>query len=544
LKAFLLGEPLTWLFAKLNAASWFSQANKLYNSGQRPYREEPLSPWAMALACEGLSFLAGGASRRLGARARAQGAFPFVTDAVAPETQGELGRDLAEFWGPIWERPMTVPEVRALFARGRAELSGRGALTPSAFATAIVRRGVDAGIVELRRFVLGRTTSAKTFEPRYEGTFRLTSTAGAAKPSLPPPTSPLAAALDRVQRLIERLPRDAITKKSKRFVGLRGPVEVSLLQLVAAPQDSQAARALLDAIASALDRVDRNRGFREKHVYWEPLPIAWLPSLFAGEAPAVEARLALALVSGFPRSRSLALYRFGIEWNDTRNRFEHPSVPPARWTWGTGPLPRVMAAVQLRRCLDWQKAASTGSGESEACHLVFPASCSDVSVWLQAMLDEELLARWISRLALFDWRFVPSSVRSLAQPASPVRALDRSLPLFGLFAPLFDLRPVIPRGQPPDRDLLNPESGARTPSVARLLANLIRGGRLDAAVRAAGARYAMARAPVARTNAPWQVSEPERLLASLLFPVSNEERSILIECWLRPQRQKEVLTHG
>ncbi|MCZ6806483.1 MAG: type I-U CRISPR-associated protein Csx17, partial [Deltaproteobacteria bacterium] len=169
LKALLLGDPVTWMLEKLSAACWFSDTNKLYNSGQRPFREGAASPWAMALACEGLPFFAGGASRRLGSRARAVGAFPFVTRAGAPRAAGEAGRDLAEVWAPLWTRPMTVHEIATLFSRGRAEVGGRGVLTPSAFATAVMRRGVDAGITEFRRFVLGRTTSANTFEPRFEG---------------------------------------------------------------------------------------------------------------------------------------------------------------------------------------------------------------------------------------------------------------------------------------------------------------------------------------------------------------------------------------
>ena len=168
LKALLAGEPISWLM-ELNAASWFSDSIERVNSGQRPFAKGVTSPWAMVLACEGLVFFAGGASRRLGARARAVGAFPFVVQAAAPAASGEAGRDLGEVWAPIWGRPMTVPEVTALFSRGRAEIGGRGALTPSAFAVAIMRRGVDAGITEFRRFALGRTTSANTFEPRFEG---------------------------------------------------------------------------------------------------------------------------------------------------------------------------------------------------------------------------------------------------------------------------------------------------------------------------------------------------------------------------------------
>ena len=61
---------------------------------------------------------------------------------------------------------MTVPEITTLFARERAEIGGHGAVTRAAFAVAVTRRGVDAGIGEFRRFALGKTTSANTFEPR------------------------------------------------------------------------------------------------------------------------------------------------------------------------------------------------------------------------------------------------------------------------------------------------------------------------------------------------------------------------------------------
>src|SRR5581483_1578530 len=158
LKALLLGHPVTWMIEKLAAGSWFSEATKLYNSGQSPAREGQISPWAMVLACEGLSFLAGGASRRLGARsARAVGAFPFITQPIAASAEKEAGRLHGEIWTPLWSRPMSLAEVSTLFSRGRAELRARGALTPAAFATAIQRRGVDAGVSEFRRYTLGRT---------------------------------------------------------------------------------------------------------------------------------------------------------------------------------------------------------------------------------------------------------------------------------------------------------------------------------------------------------------------------------------------------
>lgn len=539
------GGPIAWMEKDLNAACWFSSANKLYNNGQGTFRDGLLSPWAMALACEGLAFLAGGASRRLAARARAVGAFPFVTRSAAPTSRGEAGRDSAEFWAPLWDRPMAVPEVTALFRRGRAELSGRVALTPSAFATAILRRGVDAGVTEFRRFVLGWTTAQDYVEPRFEGTFRLPAfdDAGSRSTSSATPTTVVATAtaLERVLGLIERLPPDRMVGQGWRVTGLRGPVEAATLRLAAAPHSSEAARAVLDAAVASLDRVDRNRSFREARVSWEPLPIEWLPSLFADEQPETEARLALALVSGFPLSRPLATYRFGVEWS--HGRFEHAERAPARWVWGPGDLPRVLSVVLARRTLDWESTRGKQQREEDPVRVLMPATGQHISRWLDGAIDERLLARWISRLALFDWRTVPNSVTALAHSSKGSIEASGALCLFGLLQPLFDLQSIRLRGAALPQSVLDPESGARTPAAARRLLALLRAGQIGTAIELARSRYAMAGTFLARSDAPWAVREPERLLASIIFPVSNGERADLVNRWLRPQRFKGANYH-
>ena len=119
---------------KAQAASWFSEGNKLFNSGQSPAREGQISPWSMVLACEGVDLFAGGVSRRLGTRARSLGAFPFVIGPAAPTGSGEAGRDRGEVWAPLWTRPAVLAEVQAIFSRGRAEVGSKCAVTPAAFA--------------------------------------------------------------------------------------------------------------------------------------------------------------------------------------------------------------------------------------------------------------------------------------------------------------------------------------------------------------------------------------------------------------------------
>src|SRR5690606_23075808 len=47
LRAVLQATPISWLEKDLNAATWFSHANKHYNNGQKAYRDGVLSPWLM-----------------------------------------------------------------------------------------------------------------------------------------------------------------------------------------------------------------------------------------------------------------------------------------------------------------------------------------------------------------------------------------------------------------------------------------------------------------------------------------------------------------
>lgn len=529
LQALLLGHPVTWMVEKLAAGSWFSEATELYNSGQSPARKGQISPWAMVLACEGLAFLAGGASRRLGARsARAVGAFPFITSPIAASAENEADRLRGEIWTPLWSRPMSLAEASALFSRGRAELHGRGALTPAAFATAILRRGVDAGVSEFRRYTLGRTTSSNTFEPRLEARFSLDAGADWAGEAV-------ATTLERVTALIEQrgFPRDG-----KRFVGLRGPIEAALLGVAAEPTNSEAGIALLDAVVSALDRIDRNRSFRECQVRWEPLPLEWLPALFCAEQPGTEARLALSLVSAFPVAQPFATYRFGVQWKygATYANYTHTDRPPPRWVWGPGDLARALGTVLSRKLLDQQAGANKARQRGRA---PLPATASQVRQWLDGDLDQELLAAWPARLALFDWRRVSQEVRTIVQRgAASVPRADGELALLGLLQPLVDQRPLVIRDLSDD-DLLAGETGARTTEAARALVSLARAGNFDAVLRLASSRYAMAHARLSTFGVTFAADSPDRLVAALLFTLSARDRAVLFERWLRPRRRPQ-----
>jgi CRISPR-associated protein Csx17 len=293
-------------------------------------------------------------------------------------------------------------------------------------------------------------------------------------------------------------------------------------------------------MVQTLDRVDRNRSFREARISWEPLPLKWVTQLFMDDAPSPEARLAMVMVSGFPVARPFTTYRFGAEFRGTR--FEHPERPPARWVWNAGALSRVLGQVLAGRVLDWERAEAEGRRDRVWPGFALSATAGDVGQWLNSQVDEESLAGWISRLAVFNWNQPKNVLHSLTAVRRDETPADPELCLFGWFQPLFNERPL--RVRLAQRvDALDPNTGARTAGAARAIAGLLNGGRVDAAVMLAGARYAMAGLRLIRNSVTWGVAEPERLLASLLFSVTDREETDLIERWLRPRRQERDETH-
>ena len=547
LLAFLHGEPCRCL-ADYSAGCWFSAANKAFNSGTaRPFREGQVTPWAMALACEGFPLLRGSPSRQLGRLRRATGAFPFVTTAAAPEAAGEAGRCVAEVWLPVWDRPMSLPEVSALFSRGRAEVRGRGAITAPAFAAAVLQRGVDAGIREFRRFVLLHTTSENTFESRLASVVPVASGADAA----------FAAALSRALVFRDSLPAER--KKGQRWIyqGLRGLLDRALIELAEVPSPERAC-SVVDAMVTALRKVDRNRAHRaaKRPVQFQLLPGLWAASLLDehGDSARPETRLALAIATLRPgvitdaaKKRSVGPflpYWLGVEAQDKRGRFwRFPEAVPFRRVWGAGSLPANLAGVLHRRLVEETPEAEPPFGAW------YRAGLGDIALWLRGETDEAEVERWLLRLSLFDWdnAAIAKLKSPLGQP-EPISVADGMVLLFGLFKPLFDgflLKQLLPAG--------SRKKTAKAGPLPRLVAQLARGD-VSSAVELATSAYRAAGVTPANLPRDFAASDCARLLAALLIPAASRgltaisrdssDRRIppLSHRWLSPNKQNKDRT--
>lgn len=547
LDAVLAGTHVCYLDA-FGGASWFSAANKTYNSGTRkPSVDGQISPWHMLLACEAFPFLAGSTSRHLSAQRKAAGAFPFVTRSLAPISENAVGQRKAEFWAPIWQRPLTLPEINSLFQSGKAEVDGRAALTAAAFASAIIHRGIDSGIQQFRSFTLMVTTSEKTFESRLGSVV-----------SVPSANPAISEATRRILALRDHLPIDTEGTK-KRYRGVQGPIDHALLGLAETvgrePLQTERSWQLIDAVFEALAKVDRNRSYREAGISFERLPLAWLSQLLLqSQGQLIEMRIALALASlhsEIPKNTSKAsaaklpqsfiAYRLGV--TGSGRYWQIPKDVPLRRIWSPMGIQPNLVALAKRRLIE------TPARDSAPFRSSLSASISDVLYFLDEHTDDQAIALWLDRFSLFDWA-EPSPAKEplrawLTATTPEAAAFHSELFSYAFFRPHFDsdhLNKTVAIAQGKRFDQ-HPKLVAKSGRLAGIVAALD-AGHLSTAWDRALDSYRAERIPIADFSPDlFHLSNPQRFLAALTIPVGIRGMRPLIRRWLSPTTHNQPETH-
>jgi CRISPR-associated protein Csx17 len=541
LTSLLAGESRELDGEQYNAGSWFSVANKIYNhSPSSSYNEGKVSPWEMVCACEGFEFMAGSSSRRLSLRSRAMAGFPFVVESEAPASENLCGKNLAEFWAPVWKRVLSIAELRGLFARGRVVLNGKGALTAAAISGAILDGGIDAGISEFRRFTLIETTSSKSFETRLQSIVP-------AKRYNHPLTG---AALTRIVSVRDALPGEKRSPKGWTFTGLRAPLDAALIAFAENPSP-ETGRTVVDAMVGSLRKADRNSKHRasKPQIQFQLLPGGWAPSLIADDSSdaSAESRIGLALATLWAGKRTGKAKKAGVApllsyWLGVHQRGSYCSIPeavPFRRVWGAGTLTANLAAVLHRRLIEEEPSAEPPFGSW------YRVGLGDIEAWLSGALDDAEVERWMMRFSLFEWnKDSVSAVGKRLGHAPPTDVVSGNLALFALFKPLFQswlLSDLLPLG-----------SKAETAKVGPLLGIVAQLARDDvtAATQLARNAYRAAGIEPARLHFHnFACEDPQRLLAALLIPTQRPEITkytldglnrpvpALCQRWLSPHKQ-------
>lgn len=450
-----------------------------------------VNPWDFILFMEGSVLFAAAASRRLGATGVSNASAPFAirADAVGnPSVSMKEKSARGEQWFPLWERPATLREIRALLSEGRAQLDRMTVREPVDMARAIARLGVARGISAFERFGYIERNGQSTFAVPL-GRWKVVSQ----------PNQNLLSDLDAYRR---RLSREAASERATASLSTAARRLNDAMLAVAADgaaparwQNVLAALSNADALAAALPPSKNKFGIVPK------LRGGWLLAANDGSA---EFRLAVAFASQEGIRRCfLPLNKFGNQI-DEKGRV---SVV----CFGRDFVADAIALLD-RRLIDSGKDSSRSVRQYAGAF----ASLADISAFLQGALDTGRILSLVRALMAVDFndgsRFTSPTGNELSEDA------------FALFR--FCLAPRHWKtGIPARSDIFHRLTSGDLVSASRIAASHL---------RAHGFIPPLALA----------MGDSRLLAASFAFPLSSTSRDILLRSFIsvpdNHQRKNEI----
>jgi len=476
-----------------------------------------VNPWDYVFLLEGSLLIAGGIVRRLASEDRSAASFPFTvrsTGAGFGSASQSAEKDTrGEFWAPLWQAPSSVEEVRALFREGRIAQTMRPLRDGMDAALAIASIGADRRISGFQRF---------GFEQRQGLAFLATPLER--RDVKRAPASDLAtdlnsgAWLDRVRQAArgDRAPA--------RLVSAVRMLEDSLFALASGNSATAAARGTISSTGRIARIIASSTALRQDLVPPPLLRHEWIRA--CGES--VEVRLAAALsglwLKGTP-PEGTGMDEIPAARDDGDLPFRThvaPLVPGNRrrrpnWTadgcssamvWAEGRLVDSLVGVALRRSIEATRAGVGGGAFSASWRRL--ARLDDIAAFLAGHVVDER----VNDLALgFAW--VAAADKTIVETPLSQQSADaarETLPLaYAALKPIFS--------SPPKKN-----DEARLPmKFPPAITPLLAAGRIGEALD-----VAMRRARADGLPTPFSELRPvgvdaRRLLASLLFPISESD---------------------
>lgn len=535
------------------------------NSGNGFVGAEQGDLWSLVLMFEGAIAFAGTATRRSAAN-RPRGSFPFTVSQLASGSGAVGGNDnessrAAELWLPLWHRPATFTELRALLGEGRAHLGRMEARDGLTFARAVATLGVSRGIAEFERVA---------FEARYGNMFITVPLGRFRVPN--GPHRDLIADLD-AGGWLARLRSALGTNVPARARIARRWLDDALFEIAREGAPAENLQLALVALGGVVSWLATSREGRKKVSPPPRLGPEWVR---CADYASAEFRIAAALASigwrpdggeqqeheNAPNSApddepaANAIDAALRAPSTDESLIERPLPPPMaahfapiveetidrrirQWAvsdpptvvWSSGNLVQNMIAVLDRRLVEQ---ARRGLGDKPLAGAV-PARLADIAAFLGGPFDD---ARCAALLAGLVW----------AQPAQlPPRQEDKKVgpipfayaALKPLFTPDAHLR-ARPESKPDRRQYLPDGSALAIPPG--LLARLRRGAIGEAV------REALRRARASGIGSPFQATrsfaatvDPARLAAALLIPIDEFALTYLMQrAYPLDERQEET----
>ncbi len=396
LKAALFAEAAPGLATKSPIGQFFPGAAGGVNATSGFDGPATVNPWDFILMIEGALLFAAASVKKLENAGDGALVYPFCVRQAGVGYASAAGADEAEarceIWLPLWEKPTSFGELRAIFSEGRAEVRGHPARNGVDFAQAAVTLGVDRGISAFQRYgfqvrnglayfatpldrvVVKRNQRADLLADIERWHERLRQKAG--PKANPKPPASVARALNQLERRILELCRD----------GGSGTLLAVLAALGAAER----------ALAKSFKWTAEN--------YLHPLrglSPRWLEEL---NDSSPEFRLAAALANvRAPLGKESLWLRQHLEplemgstkecsWANWADQLSNDVV------WHDGDLVSVLNAILARRLVRFEKAGASGWLDIAARF----ASLEDITAFIEGRVNEELFADLLWGIACVD----------------------------------------------------------------------------------------------------------------------------------------------
>jgi len=412
LRAALFGNTAPGLATKAPIGQFFPGAAGGANATSGFDAPSAINPWDFILMIEGALLFAAASVKRLESADDGSLVYPFCVRQTGVGYASAAGSDekeaRCEMWMPLWSKPTTLAELRAIFSEGRAQVRGRRARNGVDFAQAAVTLGVDRGIAAFQRYgfqvrnglayfatplerlVVRHNARADLLADVESWHDRLRQKAGPqANPEAPASVS---RALNRVERRILELCRDDSTPGLQNILAVLGAAEQAVARSFKWTTESAYLRPL--------------QGLREQ----------WLTEADDGSP---EFRLACS-VAGMRAwlGKETLYFRQHLEpvtmgANKERSWINWAEQPGNDVVWHDGDLISVLNAILTRRIMRVQQAGSKGWPDWST-HV---ARLDDITAFIEGRINDDLLADLIWGLALVDWdKIIREDKRGRAGP--------------------------------------------------------------------------------------------------------------------------------